>query len=119
MKKKLYLVIVLCMCFLCGCGAGKDEVSPEELAKVWNTWQKVDGDMTTIYTIKSDGTYSERAYTTGDFPVDITYSGTYKYDGKTIEFQSDDGMSYSFEVSFDGDDMILTHEGYENRYSKK
>lgn len=119
MKKKIYLFFALCICLLCGCGGGKDEVSPEELAKVCNTWQKVSGDMTTIYTIKSDGTYTERSYTTGDFPVDLTLSGTYTYDGKTIKFESDDGISSSFEVSFDGDDMILNHEGYESRYSKK
>ncbi|MBD5095502.1 MAG: hypothetical protein HDT40_00610 [Lachnospiraceae bacterium] len=119
LKKRIYLFVVLCLCLLCGCGSKKGGVSPEELAKVCNTWQKVNGDMTTIYTIKSDGTYTEQVYTTGDFPVNSNSSGTYTYDGKTIKFESNDGMSYSFDVSFDGDDMILEHEGYQNRYSRK
>lgn len=118
-KKRVTLLLIVCFCFLCGCSSGKKEVSQEDMAKLCNTWQKVSGDMTTTYTIKSDGTYTEQVSTTGDMPINMNSSGTYKYDGKTITFESSDGGTHSFDVSFDGEVMIFEHEGTENRYSKK
>lgn len=119
LTKKIYVFLIVCVCFLCSCGSGKKEVSQEDMAKLCNTWQKASGDMTTTYTIKSDGTYTEQVSTTGDMPVNMNSSGTYKYDGKTITFESSDGGTHSFDVSFDGEDLIFEHDGYQNRYSKR
>ncbi len=118
-KKGIILIALLSMVAVWGCG--KDaSVSPEELAKVSGTWVKVSGDMTTTYTINSDGTYMEEVYTSGDFPVSMDSSGTYTYDGEKITFtEGDSDYSYSFGVSFDGNDMIFDNEGNQTRYTKK
>lgn len=120
MKKSGFLLcMVLCIGFLCSCGGGS-AISAEEMAKVYGTWVKVKDDMTTTYTINSDGTYTEQSYTTGDFPISITIAGTYVYDGEEITFtDKDTGTEYSFGVSFEGEELILDNDGYQNRYTKK
>lgn len=120
MKKSVFILcIAMCIGFLCGCGGGSS-ISAEEMAKVYGTWVKTNDDMTTTYTINSDGTYTEFVYAGGDFPVSMTTTGTYVYDGETITFtDSDMGIDYSFGVSFEGEDLILDNEGYQSRYTKK
>lgn len=113
------LCVVICISLFSGCGGGSS-ISAEELAKVYGTWVKTGNDMTTTYTINSDGTYTEVVNAGGDFPVSMTTAGTYVYDGENITFTDNDmGIEYLFAVSFEGEDLILDNEGHQSRYTKK
>lgn len=122
--KKMYFSIILCICMigLVACSADKDsgKKTSLDITQLHGTWVKIDGDMTTTYNFKSDGTYTELVETSGDYAISMGDEGTYKLDGNELTLTSSDfEIDYSYNISFDGNDMIWDNGKTTVTYTKK
>ncbi len=123
LSKKLCLTLILCMCIFmlaaCGSGGSSKSASMDE-SELYGTWVKVEDDMTTTYTFKSDGTYTELVETSGAYAISMSDEGTYKLKGNELTLTSASfEMDYSYEVSIEGSEMTWDNGRATIVYTKK
>lgn len=122
--KMVYLSLIVCICMvgLVACNPNKDsdKKSSLDITQFHGTWIKIDGDMTTTYNFKSDGTYTELVETSGDYAISMRDDGTYKVIGNELTLTSSGfEIDYSYNVSFDGNTMTWDNGKATVTYKKK